>query len=274
MSFSSCLARNLHCPCVVQRLFFALWKSSRQGPRQNLTPGGSPCRLIPESCSAPFPEHRSRCLEMPLTMLSSWRSRWRRVRAHDDLELAFTLPRNTQRLRKAPFYSTGNCPFSGISIWYLSRRSEWYKVGHLQTSNTFPLTRRLKRLRILDSLGSAGSAEIWLVNDRMKTPRFSSIELKAQGMARRKANHQLLRVPWGTFRRAYEEYPRWQALALWGELVVGMGACGQSYLLATLNKHCRGFVAGRSRLRRSEPLALNLTSTAVEVISCKKPGSF
>ena len=60
---------------------------------------------------------------------------------------------------------------------------------------TFPLTHRLKRLRILDSLGSAGSLGFWLVNDEMKAPRFSSIELKVEGMARCKANRQLLRVP-------------------------------------------------------------------------------
>lgn len=92
----------------------------------------------------------------------------------------------------------------------------------------------------------------------MKPPRFSKIELKVQGMARRKANHQLLRVPWGRFRRAYEEYPRWQALALWGEAVLGTGTHGDSSLFATLNKHCPGFLVGRSRLERSEPLALNL----------------
>jgi hypothetical protein len=83
---------------------------------------------------------------------------------------------------------------------------------------TFPLRHRLKRLGILDSLGSVGSLGIWLVNDEMKAPRFSSIELKVEGMARRKANHQLLRVPWGRFRGAYDAYPRWQGLALWGEL--------------------------------------------------------
>ncbi len=92
----------------------------------------------------------------------------------------------------------------------------------------------------------------------MKAPRFSRIELKVHGMARRKANHQLLRVPWGTFRRAYEEYPRWQALALWGEAILGTGPPGHSSLLAALNKRCPGFVAGRSQLRQSEPLALNL----------------
>ncbi len=47
-------------------------------------------------------------------------------------------------------------------------------------------------------------------------------------------------------------------LALWGEAVLGAGTRGQSFLLATLDKHCAGFVAGRSRLQRSEPLALDL----------------
>lgn len=92
----------------------------------------------------------------------------------------------------------------------------------------------------------------------MKAPRFSSIELKVQGMARRKANHQLLRVPWGRFHRAYDEYPRWQGMALWGELVAATGARGQSSVLATINKHCPGFVEGRSRLQQSTPLGLHL----------------
>jgi len=96
------------------------------------------------------------------------------------------------------------------------------------------------------------------VNDEMKAPRFSSIELKVEGMARRKANHQLLRVPWSRFCRAYDEYPRWQGLALWGELVAGTGARGQSSVLATINKHCPGFVEGRSRLQQSTPLGLQL----------------
>jgi hypothetical protein len=96
------------------------------------------------------------------------------------------------------------------------------------------------------------------VNDRMKALRFSRIELKVQGIARRKANHQLLRVPWDRFRRAYDEYPRWQGLALWGELLNGTGARGQSSVLATINKHCPGFVEGRSRLQRSTPLGLHL----------------
>ena len=96
------------------------------------------------------------------------------------------------------------------------------------------------------------------MNDGMNSPRFSRIELKVQGTARRKANHQLLCVPWGRFRRAYDEYPRWQALALWGEEVLGTRPPGQSSLLATLNKHCPDFVVGRSRLRQCDPLALNL----------------
>jgi len=122
----------------------------------------------------------------------------------------------------------------------------------------FPLTHRLKRLRILDSLGSTGFLGIWLVNDEMKAPRFSTIELKVEGMARRRANHQLLRVPWGRFSRAYDEYPRWQGLALWGELLAGTGARGQSSVLATINKHCPGLVEGRSRLQQSTPLGLDL----------------
>jgi len=96
----------------------------------------------------------------------------------------------------------------------------------------------------------------------MKALGFSNIELKVQDSARRRANQQLLRIPWRRFRVAYEEYPRWQALALWSETVLGMGARGESSVLATLNKCCPGFVAGRSQLRQSEPLALDLLEWA------------
>lgn len=96
------------------------------------------------------------------------------------------------------------------------------------------------------------------VKNEMEAPRFSIVELRVQAIANREATKQLLRIPWGRFRRAYDEYPRWQALALWGEVVLGTGTRGHSSLLATLNKHCPGFVAGRSQLRLSEPLALNL----------------
>src|ERR1700747_3208158 len=68
----------------------------------------------------------------------------------------------------------------------------------------------------------------------MKAPRFSSVELRVQAIASREANNQLLSVPRGRFRKAYEEYPRWQALALWVEAVIGTERRPPSSLLATL----------------------------------------
>lgn len=92
----------------------------------------------------------------------------------------------------------------------------------------------------------------------MKTPGFSSAEKKVQEVASRQANNQLLRVPWGRFRAAYEEYPRWQALALWGEVVVATTE-GRipPVLLVTLKKHCPGFIEG-GEPSRPEPLAFHL----------------
>lgn len=98
--------------------------------------------------------------------------------------------------------------------------------------------------------------------NEVKAPRFSSSELKVQDSVRRRANQQLLRTPWRRFRAAYEEYPRWQAMALWSEILLEMGARGESSVLATLNKCCPDFVAGRQRLGQSEPLALDLLEWA------------
>ncbi len=92
----------------------------------------------------------------------------------------------------------------------------------------------------------------------MKAPRFSSVELKVQAIARRQANNQLLRVPWSRFRRAYEEYPRWQALALWSEAVSGTEGHAPSSVLAAVKKRCPGFLGGSARSQHPEPLALRL----------------
>ena len=67
---------------------------------------------------------------MPLTMLSSWRSRWRRVRAHDDLELAFTLPRNTQQVMVPFFYRCRHRIYliqDNASYHTKQETNEWFK---------------------------------------------------------------------------------------------------------------------------------------------------
>jgi hypothetical protein len=76
----------------------------------------------------------------------------------------------------------------------------------------------------------------------MNEPRFSRTELKVQSIARRRAIDQLLRVPWTKFRRAYEEYPRWHALALWVQGVVATQDSVPSSLVANLRKHCPDFI--------------------------------
>jgi hypothetical protein len=76
----------------------------------------------------------------------------------------------------------------------------------------------------------------------MKAPRFSTAELKVRAIASRRANEQLLLVQWRRFRRAYEEYPRWQAFALWGRAVIATEGHAPSWFLATLRERCPRFV--------------------------------
>ena len=79
----------------------------------------------------------------------------------------------------------------------------------------------------------------------MKTPRFSSFELKVQGTARRKARSNLLRIPWSRFGKDYEEYPRWQALALWSEAIIRITGCAPRPVLTTVNEQCPGFIGAK-----------------------------
>src|ERR1700756_5136902 len=113
---------------------------------------------------------------------------------------------------------------------------------------------RQSRLSRISQNCSSGSASVPDVKRGMKAPRFSRVELRVQAIASREANNQLLSVPRGRFRKAYEEYPRWQALALWGEAVIGTERRPPSSLLATLKKHCPGFIERRSRSQQSERL--------------------
>jgi hypothetical protein len=92
----------------------------------------------------------------------------------------------------------------------------------------------------------------------MKAPRFSSLELRVEAGARREANEQLLRVPWERFRRAYQQYPRWQALALWGESACATSHEPPSCLSRTLKRFCPQFAEARSRSLPSEPFARQL----------------
>ena len=92
----------------------------------------------------------------------------------------------------------------------------------------------------------------------MNTPRFSRTELKVQAIASRRANDQLLRVPWTKFRRAYEEYPRWQALALWVQAITGTQDGVPSWLVADLRKHCPRYFEHEAPSREQKPMALQL----------------
>lgn len=77
---------------------------------------------------------------------------------------------------------------------------------------------------------------------RINKPTFSKAGLKVQAIAKRRANSQLLRVPWTKFRGAYEEYPRWHALWLWVQGIIATQDGVPPWLVTELRKHCPAFV--------------------------------
>lgn len=88
--------------------------------------------------------------------------------------------------------------------------------------------------------------------------KFSKTELRVRDVARRRANDQLLRVPWTKFQRAYEEYPRWHALALWTQGIVAMLDSVPSWLVRELQKHCPAFIDHKAGSREPKLIALHL----------------
>ena len=63
-----------------------------------------------------------------------------------------------------------------------------------------------------------------------------------------------MRVPWDRFHKAYEEYLRWEALALWVRAVVETEGSAPSWLAATLKKRCPVFIKNEALL--NEPWLL------------------
>ena len=76
----------------------------------------------------------------------------------------------------------------------------------------------------------------------MKTAKFTKLEKRVGDIASRRARRQLMQVPWDRFHKAYEEYIRWQAFALWARAIVELEGSTPSWLKAIQRKRCPGFV--------------------------------
>lgn len=67
-----------------------------------------------------------------------------------------------------------------------------------------------------------------------------------------------MRIPWGRFRKAYEDYLRWEAFALWARAIVETEGCVPSWLDTILRKRCPGFAEETARSKKPELLDLQL----------------
>ncbi len=92
----------------------------------------------------------------------------------------------------------------------------------------------------------------------MKTAKFTKLERRVSHIANRRARRQLMLVPWDRFHRAYEEYIRWQAFALWARAFIESEGSAPSWLKAILRKRCPGFVQEADRSNEPELLGLQL----------------
>jgi hypothetical protein len=92
----------------------------------------------------------------------------------------------------------------------------------------------------------------------MNDAKFSKAEVRVRAIASRRANDQLLRVPWTKFRGAYEEYPRWHALALWVQGIVATQESVPSWLVTDLRKHCPAFIEHEASSDEPRLMALHL----------------
>lgn len=92
----------------------------------------------------------------------------------------------------------------------------------------------------------------------MKAAKFAKLERKVRDIAARQARRELMRVPWGRFHEAYEDYVRWQAFVLWVRAVVECEGRTPSWLEAILRKRCPGFTEESTRSNKPELPGLQL----------------
>ena len=86
----------------------------------------------------------------------------------------------------------------------------------------------------------------------------TKLERKVQGIAERRATKQLMRIPWNRFQKAYDEYPRWEALALWVRAIVQIEGVAPPRVVATVGEQCPRFLDARTSSKESSPLGLRL----------------
>ncbi|MGH9732979.1 MAG: hypothetical protein ACRD8A_00130 [Candidatus Acidiferrales bacterium] len=110
------------------------------------------------------------------------------------------------------------------------------------------------------------------MNARTKSIRVSGAESRLQTIASRNASKQLFRLPWSRFRNSYERYPRWQALALWGEAIIRIAGCVPPPVLTTVAKHCPGFVEANDNWEQSPAFHLLEWVHANRFSNAKKEG--
>jgi hypothetical protein len=96
------------------------------------------------------------------------------------------------------------------------------------------------------------------VKDEKEKWQPTKLERRVQGIARRQATRQLMRVPWGRFRKAHRAYPRWLAFALWTQAIVAAEGHTPSWLAAIVRKRCPGFIAKEALTTEPGLLALRL----------------
>jgi len=92
----------------------------------------------------------------------------------------------------------------------------------------------------------------------MMTAKFTKLERKVRDISARRARRELMGVPWGRFYKAYEDYIRWQAFALWARAVVEVEGCAPPWLKAILRKRCPGLAEEAARSSKPELLGFEL----------------
>jgi hypothetical protein len=95
-------------------------------------------------------------------------------------------------------------------------------------------------------------------NHQMKRAKFTKLERRVGHIASQRARRQLMQVPWDRFRKAYEEYIRWQAFVLWARAIVELEDGAPSWLEAIVRKHCPGSTEEVAHSNTPELLGLQL----------------
>lgn len=102
-------------------------------------------------------------------------------------------------------------------------------------------------------MGLSVNQSVGRTPNKLKQWRPGKAERRVQGLARRRATRQLLRVPLDRFSRVQQEYLEWESFSLWVGAIVDAEGRVPAQVSRIVEERCPGFLKYETQYRETHP---------------------